>query len=192
VTDPYSDPWTGVLHNKLHIEDPDELAEAEFTLVSMRDAQIGRAVVPGAYDLAHLQRFHRQLFGDVYYWAGELRTVNIQKPGASFCFAPHISSSAASDVFPLIAKYDYLRGPDRDLFLDRLAETLGEVNALHPFREGNGRTQRAFFRQLGAAAGWRLDWAALDPGTNISACRTAMSGNVEPLRKALDPLVTSL
>lgn len=192
MNDSYSDPWTGVLHNKLRIAGPDELARAEFTLVSMRDAQIGRTVLPGAYDLAHLQRFHRHLFQDVYLWAGKLRTVNIEKPGATFCLAPHIASYAASDVFPLIAKYDYLRTADRDLFLDRLAETLGEVNALHPFREGNGRTQRAFFRQLSAAAGWRLDWSTLDPTANIAACRAAMSGRVGPLRAALGSLLTAL
>ena len=64
---------------------------------------------------------------------------------------------------------------DHEHTVAALAEVLTEVNALHPFREGNGRAQRAFFRQLVAAAGWRLDWSGVDPRDNATACEQAWS-----------------
>ena len=78
----------------------------------------------------------------------------------------------------------------RSPFLDRLTFYLGEVNAVHPFREGNGRAQRAFFEQLARDAGFTLDWQHLDADRNIEASAAIMRGDAEPMRKMLDALVT--
>src|SRR5690348_12370516 len=94
---------------------------------------------PGHYDLDHLRAFHWTIFQDVYPWAGQLRTVLIVKAGASFCL-PHQIVETAAEVFGRLAAADHLRGRDRDGFLDGLVPLLAEINALHPFREGNGRT----------------------------------------------------
>lgn len=144
--DPYLDPATGLLRNRLGITDPAELARAEAELTALRLVELRRTPVPGGYDLEHLRGFHRFIFGDVYDWAGEPRTVSIGK-GHLFCLPQHIDSFAA-DIFGRLAGWRYLRGLERDEFLDRLAELLADINALHPFREGNGRTQRAFLTQL--------------------------------------------
>jgi cell filamentation protein len=79
---------------------------------------------------------------------------------------------------------------ERRPFIDRLTYYLGEVNAVHPFREGNGRTQRAFFEQLAREAGYALAWQHLDAARNIEASAAIMRGDVEPMRKMLDTLVT--
>jgi hypothetical protein len=99
--------------------------------------QVTRPPLPGRYDLAHLQAFHRYILGDVYDWAGQLRTVSIAK-GSVFCLPQHLESYAA-DVFGRLAAAERLRGLARDPFITGLAGFLADVNALHPFREGNGR-----------------------------------------------------
>jgi cell filamentation protein, protein adenylyltransferase len=106
-----------------------------------------------------------------------------------FCLPQHIEMYSA-EVFARLAKERYLRGLNRDSFLDRLTHYLAEVNAIHPFREGNGRTQRAFFRQLGYEAGWHVDWSNLDPDGNEQASMASLRGDNSPLRDLLDALVT--
>jgi|ERR1039458_3437090 fido (protein-threonine AMPylation protein) len=83
-----------------------------------------------------------------------------------------------------------LRDLDREAFVARLAYYLGEINAVHPFREGNGRTQRAFFEQLAREAGYALAWQHLDAARNIEASAAVMRGDAEPMRKMLDTLVS--
>ncbi len=102
---------------------------------------------------------------------------------------PHQIVPTAADVFGRLAAADHLRGRDRAGFLDGLTPLLAEVNALHPFREGNGRTQRAFLTQLARDAGFRLRWEGVDRDANIDAARAAADGDLAPLRALLDPVV---
>jgi cell filamentation protein, protein adenylyltransferase len=85
-----------------------------------------------------------------------------------------------------------LAGLHHDTFVERLAHHYGEVNAVHPFREGNGRTQRAFFLQLAMEAGWYLPWARMDPGVNVEASAASLRGDGEPLRSMFAGLVIPL
>ena len=186
--DPFLDPRTGVFRNRLGITDRAELAAAEKTLTGVRVDQLRRRRVAGRYDLDHLRAFHWTIFQDVYPWAGQLRTVLIVKAGASFCL-PHQIVDTAADVFGRLAAAHHLRGRDRDAFLDGLTALLAEVNALHPFREGNGRTQRAFLGQLARDAGYRLRWEHVDRDANIDAARAAADGDLAPMRALLDPVV---
>jgi len=144
--DPYLDPVSSVLRNVLGITDPGELAQVEAALSASRLIDLERRRLPGNYDMDHLRAFHRYILGDVFAWAGELRTVSIAK-GSLFCLPQHLVTAGA-DVFGRLAAADRLRGLNREQFIGRTAEFLADVNALHPFREGNGRVQRAFFAQL--------------------------------------------
>jgi cell filamentation protein len=117
-----------------------------------------------------------------------IRTVGIAK-GSPFCLPQHIETSAA-EVFRGLRSENCLRGLDREVFVARLAHYLGEVNAVHPFGEGNGRTQRAFFEQLARKAGYTLEWQHLDAARNIEASVAIMRGDSEPMRKMLDTLVS--
>ena len=76
--------------------------------------------------------------------------------------------------------------------VDRLAHYVGDVNALHPFRDGNGRAQRAFFAQLASDAGYRLDWQLVDPQDNVDASVAAMHGDEEPMLSLLDEITYSI
>ncbi len=186
--DPYLDPQSNVFRNRLGITDRADLATAEKRFTTTRIAQLTRRRLPGRYDLDHLRAFHWTIFQDVYPWAGQLRTVLIVKAGAMFCL-PHQIAPTAADVFGRLAAVDHLRGRDRAGFLDGLTPLLAEVNALHPFREGNGRTQRAFLAQLARDAGFRLRWEGVDRDANIDAARAAADGDLAPLRTLLDPVV---
>jgi cell filamentation protein len=185
--DPYIDLGTGVLRNRLGITDAAELAQAESELTSYRLIELRRTGLSGRYDLAHLQAFHRYIFGDLYDWAGELRSVSIGK-GDLFCLPQHLGSFA-EDVFGKLARAGHLRSLKRAAFVDSLTALLADVNALHPFREGNGRTQRAFLAQLARDAGHPIHWAGMDPAVNVTASQAAHRGNNEPLRAMLNELI---
>jgi cell filamentation protein len=185
--DPYTDPITGVLRNKFGLETAEELAAAEREITHAALILLRESPVRPTYDLPHLRTIHRRIFGDIYEWAGQIRTVTIAK-GSPFCLPRYIESSSAS-IARALGNENFLRGLEGGAFIDRLAFYLGEVNAVHPFREGNGRTQRAFFEQLSRDAGFNLDWQHLDTIRNIEASAAIMRGDVEPMRKMLDTLV---
>jgi cell filamentation protein len=189
TVDPYIDPDSGVLRNRLGITDAQRLREVEAGLTLVALADLGTRTLPGSYDLSHLRFFHQEIFGDLYPWAGEIRVVSIARSDP-FCLPQHIQSYSA-EVFGALAKELHLRGLQRPGFLDRLTHYFAEVNAIHPFREGNGRAQRAFFRQLSREAGWTIDWSDLDPDDNVSASMASLRGDNGPLRDLLDAAVAS-
>jgi cell filamentation protein len=187
--DPYVYPGTSVLRNHFGIRDAAELAQLEAAISAGRIAQLEREPIPGHHDTAHLQAVHRKIFGDLYPWAGELRTVQIAKGESMFALPQHVASYLTG-VLSDLANEDRLRGLERDDFVTRLAHYFAELNAVHPFREGNGRTQRAFLGHIAAEAGHPIDWIGLDPDSNIQASRESHRGNNEQLKKLLDGLIT--
>ena len=189
MDDPYCWPGTSCLRNKLGIRDEDELARKEARIASIRDVEISRTTLPGSYNLHHLQAFHRSLFQDVYAWAGETRTVDIHKGDSSFAHWRFIDDQV-SVVLAAVADAGQLVGYSETDFLHELASLYGDLNAYHPFREGNGRCLRAFLRQLGAAAGYRLDWTELSRKDNVEACRANLTtGDTTALVAVLRPVV---
>jgi len=185
--DPYADPVTGVLRNKLGLSTTRDLEDAEREITHAALVFLKEAPVQPAYDLGHLCAIHRRVFGDIYDWAGQLRTVAIAK-GSWFCLPQYIESSA-TEVFRALHGENLLRGLPRNVFTERLTHYLGEVNTIHPFREGNGRAQRAFFEQLAGDAGFILDWQHLDADRNVAASAAIMGGDPTLMRKMLDELV---
>jgi len=93
------------------------------------------------------------------------------------------------ETFRTLRGENLLRGLSRSVFTERLTYYLGEVNAVHPFREGNGRAQRAFFEQLASDAGYVLDWQHLDADRNVAASAAIMGGDPAPMRKMLEELI---
>jgi cell filamentation protein len=185
--DPYADPATGVLRNKLGLRTTGELEAAEREITHAALIFLKESPVPPSYDLRHLCAIHRRIFGDIYDWAGQLRTVAIAK-GSWFCLPQYIESSAA-ETFQALHDESLLRGLPRETFTERLTFYLGEINAIHPFREGNGRAQRAFLEQLAGDAGFVLDWQHLDADRNIAASAAIMRGNPTLMREMLEELV---
>jgi cell filamentation protein len=142
--DPYLYPGTSVLRNRLGTTDPDYLDKQERALVALR---MRRDVPRGTFDLKHLRAIHRHLFQDVYDWAGELRTVEISKGRQQFQFRKFIETGMA-DVHGRLERSRFLKGRTAAAFAAQAAVILGDINYIHPFREGNGRTQLQYLKQL--------------------------------------------
>jgi cell filamentation protein len=186
--DPYVYPGTGVLRNSLGIRDLAELAVAEADIVRTALVILAEKPLPGSYDLTHWQAFHRRIFGGLYPWAGELRTVQIAKPNAFYARPEHIAGYAQG-IFAELAKERHLAGVDRESFLERLTHYHAEMYAVHPFREGNTRSLRAFLSQLAAAAGHRVDWEHLDHKQSFAANVQSLNGDNQQLRVLLEQVV---
>ena len=185
MDDPYLLPGTSVLRNRLGITDPIELHQYEFEATFTRQVELDARRLPGNYDLDHLRAVHRHLFQDVYDWAGEIRTVDIAKDRSLFALARFITD-AATDLFGTLRAEKHLGGLGHDAFVGRAAHYLIEINALHPFREGNGRAQRAFIGQLATDAGWRINWSTIDAADNIAASIAGHNRNEQPWRNLFE------
>ena len=179
--DPYTDPDTGVLRNLLGIEDADELERVERLLVWER---ISEGAPEGNFDLQHLQAIHRHLFQDVYDWAGQVRTVEINKDGSQFQMRRFIEAGM-EDVHRRLVTQDNLRNLTPDEFARQGSVILGDVNHCHPFREGNGRAQLEFFDQLANQAGHSFDASTLDPQRWVEASRAAHLGDYQLMEREI-------
>lgn len=170
----YLIPGTRVLRNRLGITDGDRLLDAENDLVEIRIAELRHdpAPVPRSYDLNHLKHLHRHLFQDVFDWAGELRTVGIGKGGASF-IPPRDIERPIDHVADRIARAHRLRGAVSPALEREVAYLYDYLNFAHPFREGNGRTQRELFDQLLSETGRGLAWDRIGLTDLHSACHAA-------------------
>lgn len=188
MADPYVYPGTTVLRNVAGLRDAGTLAEREAQTSTLRLAQLAALRLDGTYDLRHLQQFHRFIFQDIYPWAGELRSTPLAKPGSMFA-PPERIESYANEMFRLLADERHLRELTRDQFADRLTHYHAEINAVHPFREGNGRAQRAFLRQLALDAGHTLAWEHLRPETIVYASQRSFQGDNGPMRDLVDGLL---
>jgi cell filamentation protein len=155
---PYCYPGTDVYRNKENIRDRDELEQLE-CLASARRLETLSHHLPITVD--GYREIHRYMLQDVYDWAGEYRTVTTGR-GAPFCKAEFIAAEM-DKRFAAINAGNNLHGLTPEQFAVRAAEHSCELNAIHPFLDGNGRTQRAFLEVLAEQAGHRIDLARIDP-----------------------------
>lgn len=180
--DPYLQAGTDVLRNVVGLRNPQTLATYEYEVSALRMAEFQHHPIEGRFDLRHLCAIHRHIFQDVYAWAGEIRTVSISKGGSFFATSSRLQSSGIA-LHNALVRENFLRGLHRERFVERLTEHLSDWNALHPFREGNGRATRTFIRQLAWQAGYDLDTRRIAqdvPGWN-DACRDSFFGHQERL-----------
>jgi cell filamentation protein len=184
-SDPYLYPGTSVLKNLRGLADPERLERFEARRTHRRLAELIDTPVQGSFDLAHLKAIHRYIFQDVYEWAGQFRTVNISKDGHLFGIAAFLGP-VLQEVLEKLAAENYLLDLDAAAFAERAAYFLGELNAAHPFREGNGRTQREFIREIGIKTGHYIDWRATTPAEMTEASRLShLRGDASQFAKLL-------
>jgi len=155
--DPYVYPGTSILRNLGNIRDIDRLQRFESDHCFARLVELHENPVPLGFDSNHLKRIHHYLFQDVYVWAGEFRTVDLARDNSFFARPEYIVPELQKTLGQL-ARENFLRGIDSHGFCERAAYFFAEINAIHPFREGNGRTQREFLRELALEAGYELAW----------------------------------
>ena len=183
MTDPYCYPNSRVLKNKLDIKDMDELQEAERRLSKYREIELLHGPIIGYFDFTHLKKIHQYLFQDIYDWAGTVRTVDIAK-GNLFCRSFAIESEA-NRIFSKLKTEKYLKDLPINQLAECLAYYLAEINALHPFREGNGRTQREFIRQLAYQNNLFLSYAGITQKEMIVASKASFNLNYKPLQELI-------
>ena len=193
VVDPYLDPDTGLLRNLVGARTQDTLDRAEGAMVVTRAIQLADHPIKATGDLAEFRAIHRQLFQDVYPWAGEVRTVDIRKniDGAKHFLSVSVIDRGSMFAADELRDDNMLRGMNRDQFIDRLSYHYDQWNFIHPFREGNGRSQRVFWNRVAADAGWQLDWQPVQGAVNDAACRAAAErSDFGPMRAMFDRVVS--
>jgi cell filamentation protein len=186
IDDPYTYEKSTVLVNKLDLRTQQELAAFEAEISSARAEE---PLPEGALDFSHYQAVHHHLFQDVYDWAGQMRTVRISKGGNPFCFPENIEDQATR-LFDDLRAADYLRNLDAQAFSARAAHFLAELNAIHAFREGNGRSQLTFFALLADRAGHPLNLEKLEAEEMLEAMIASFGGDERKLATVIARLVS--
>lgn len=184
--DPYLYPNSDVLINKRDIHDADLLQEAE---IKFAKARLMQGLPKGQFDYEHLKSLHKHLFQDLYEWAGQERTVRMSKSGSQFAFPEYIKQEL-DKLFKQLKSDQYLQNLDKKAFCEKAAFYFNEVNAVHPFREGNGRTNRIFFNQLAEQIGYSLAWHKTNRCDYIQASIDGFQGDNEAMTKVFS-LITS-
>ena len=186
--DTYCYPGSNVLRNKMGITNSTRLATIEGTISVLKMAELDEFPLQATFDTHHLKEIHRHIFEDIYDWAGEFRTVEISK-GIPFCFCANIQTQL-DRLFDSLREERYLRGiDDRSLYVSRLAYYLGELNAIHPFREGNGRTQRKLLEQLVRESGHSISFESLDSERMNRASADSMVGDYSAMESLLSDIL---
>ena len=177
---PYVDPNTGVLYNKLGITNAEELREAEYNATWVRGLELRSSPVLGQFDFDHLKAIHKSLFQDIYPWAGEERSVNFSKrvAGEPWWTTKFDRLEMLKVRMEVTGEYlrekNFLRELPREQFALEVAKVYVSLNAAHPFAEGNGRSTQTFLSQLATEAGHRLDFGRVDRDSWIHAAARSM------------------
>lgn len=173
--DPYAYKGSTTLKNKLGLRDSSLLESFELEMTTLRARE---ALPRGKFDPLHYRRVHFHMFQDVYTWAGKYRTVRTSKGGNPFCFPEHIEAQM-NRLFGTLKKP--LDAENDEQFVSDAAEFLAELNAIHPFREGNGRTQLTFMSMVSEKAGFPLDFSRVRRASFLPAMIASYAGQLDPL-----------
>jgi cell filamentation protein len=173
--DPYAYKGTTTLKNRLGLRDSALLESFELEMTTLRARE---ALPRGNFDAPHYCRVHFHMFQDVYKWAGKYRTVQTSKGGNTFCFPEYIDGEM-NRLFATLKRS--LAAQNDDQFVREAAEFLAELNAIHPFREGNGRTQLTFMSMVGKSAGFPLDFSVVRRASFLPAMIASYAGQLDPL-----------
>ncbi|MDR2188485.1 MAG: Fic family protein [Azonexus sp.] len=186
MADPYLLP-NGTLRNRLEITDANELCQAETDLAEIRFRRIDTEGPTGPFTFDRLKETHRYLFQDIYDWAGETRKIDISKDGHSFETRPMIEARGR-EITKTLYQANELKGLSREDFAGKAADVFGQINQIHPFREGNGRAQRAFIEALALDAGHQLDFSVVSRERMIQASIESSAGRPEMMRRLFDEI----
>lgn len=189
--DPYFDESIGDLRNLLGAKSSEELRDIEPQIVFANELELESIAIPRTNDLEELLLIHKQLFKGVYDWAGKTRTVDIKKnaDNAEFFLIFSKIQDAAQYDFTELADDNYMINLPKDDFVKRLAYHYDQLNYIHPFREGNGRTQRVFWSRVAKDASYEIDWSLIVGDENDEACRLAAE---ESDRSKLETMFTRI
>jgi cell filamentation protein len=186
----YIDPATGFLRNLVGATSQEEIDRVVSDLLPGRLEELEAGPIPCTGDRAQLKAIHRVLFYEIFEWAGQFRTIDIDKAGTDFVSVAELDT-AIEKFGADLAQENLLAGLPRQLFIERLAHFYARLNQIHPFREGNGRTQRLFWMEVALHAGWQVNLLAVPKDVNDEASRAAsQDGDLQPLINMLGAVTT--
>ena len=181
-------PDTTVLINKLDIIDQELLNEAESIIVTSCSVKAEKELVFKNVDFEFYKGIHKLIFGDLYDWAGTVRSINISKKGTVFC--DHNELERLGKLrFERLKAQDFFCGMKQEEFVSEVAELYHELNMLHPFREGNGRTLRLFVALLVRNAEYDIDFASCEADMLAIATIKAAQGDVSLLKSVFADII---
>ena len=147
---------TTVLINKFGIRSQAELDEIEMLLAGYKTLEILNGPLETPFTFSDYRQIHQYIFGDIYDWAGKVRTISLAKSATKFT-EPEKIEERGKRIFQRIAKMNYLCGLNKQELVFQVTDLYHNLNMLHPFREGNGRTERIFITKLIRNAGFEID-----------------------------------
>lgn len=177
-----------VLENWFGIRDPEEMRRLEAEIVPLRIAELLADPPGGELDYAYLQLIHGRIFGDLYPMAGKTRDVDIAKGESAFCYAQFIEAEQLR-IFRQMRLRIAEGFEDRKHAARVLAWLASELNALHPFREGNGRAIRAFMVLTAQRQGYQLDYSLVSDERRMRADIEAFTGKLEGLERVYEEML---
>ena len=175
---------TTCLINKFDIRNEKQLESVESNITLAKIAMLHKEPILGEFDFEHYKAIHRFIFEDLYEWAGEIRTVNISKKGTQFAKYDEIERLAEA-CFIRLKKNNYFKNLSIEAFVENLTDLYCVTNYLHPFREGNGRTQRVFLTEVALNAGYEMNFSDIDTDELMIATIQAANGVEENLKDML-------
>lgn len=172
---------TSCLINKFDIKDEVILKELETTITLNKITEYSLNPLFYSFDVQHYKSIHRYLFGDIYDWAEEYRTVDMSKKGTNFAKAESVEK-LMSNCFKRLNDKNLFQGLKFDDFVDEFVDFYCVTNMIHPFREGNGRTQRLFLTQLINKNGYDIDFSEIDTDELMIATIQSANGIIDYLK----------
>ena len=157
----YCYPDSNVLKNKLNIRDNKLLKTAEEEITLIKQMELLKNPIKGNFSKAHFMNIHKFIFEDIYPFAGKIRREQISKADTMF-YPPNLIDRELDKVFAKIKGKNMLKETDKEKVFDNLAYVMAELNTIHPFREGNGRSIREFIRLMAKRMGYDLNWGNVD------------------------------
>lgn len=171
---------TTCLINKFGITDEKILFEIEADISFARMSELEKTPLQGNFDIEHYKSIHRYLFSDLFEWAGEFRKINISKKGTKFADADDLED-LCNKCFERLKSHNYFQNMDFDSFTNNVVDLYCSLNMIHPFREGNGRTERVFIAQLIRFNGYEIDFSNIDADYLMIATIQAAQGVLDNL-----------
>ncbi|MCH5211441.1 MAG: Fic family protein [Oscillospiraceae bacterium] len=187
----YCYPDTKVLINKFGIRDSEQLETVERKITALKTLELEEKPFNGNLDYKYLLSIHHYLFCDLYEWAGKIRVGEFMFKGDSMFFRACYIEQGFDSFYNKLLNENFLKVLDKNKFCERLAYYMGELNALHPFREGNGRTSRLYFKQLAKQAGYQIKFSNVSKDELLNADIAAFNCKYDPLIRVLDKVVLS-
>ena len=179
---------THILINKLDIHNEEQLNKNETIITAYKASELISQPLTPNFCFEDYKKIHKHLFELLYDWAGEIRTIDLSKSATNFV-APDKIQSLGESIFKRLQELKYFQHLNRNEFIDEVTDLYHSINMLHPFREGNGRTQRLFFTQWIRHLGYEFDLSNADLDEFMIATIYAAQGVMDPLIKFFDETI---